>query len=528
LSKQRIGEASLIIAGGSIAVNVLQVLKLMIVSAWFGASSGELDQYFIALLVPLAFQGVVMGALQASFIPYYVGFVARGEGEKAQRALGNTFAFGVFFYLVLCIGLYFCANPLVFAASGGAMSGKALALNVSFFHLILIMVFFSALSDLVTAFYNANQRYFLPVLAPLSAILVSIVYLVVFRSQGIYALVYGLVWGSVAQFAILLPGTRRFGGFSLGFSAGFLKKEYVPVYLMMVPVGAALTMGHLNLLVGQAVASSLGEGNVSIWGYATRLHDVVTKIAVLSVGGALLPFLSQYASERRFQELRSTVGLGIRLAFLTLLPASLLVLALGPETVSVVLQRKEFTAFDSRSVGYTWAACSTSLFFIAATVFQSRALNALKHLHSLWIPAVCGFPLNLALVYGLSRIWGVTGIALGTSLIYAFYVVFYGIRLRSWHRQTGTSKPLLTPFWKSLAAVAGFGVVLFALRHLSLPWIGVVDTPTPERRLFSVIAMATIVFCSAILYLTSLKLLHVSEAGLLIRFFKRALRLGKG
>jgi peptidoglycan biosynthesis protein MviN/MurJ (putative lipid II flippase) len=98
LSKRRIGEAAFILAAGTVAGNILQIVKLMIVSAWFGASTGILDQYFVALNIPLAFQGVVMGSLQASFIPHYADLVARSDEAGAKRMLGSTLGFGLLFF----------------------------------------------------------------------------------------------------------------------------------------------------------------------------------------------------------------------------------------------------------------------------------------------------------------------------------------------------------------------------------------------------------------------------------------------
>src|SRR5690606_27977403 len=98
LSKQKIGEASLILAGGTILSNLFQILKMILISRLFGATSGLLDPYVVALRVPMAVQGIILGTLQMSFIPVYVGHLARKEHDRAERVLGSTFSFGMLFY----------------------------------------------------------------------------------------------------------------------------------------------------------------------------------------------------------------------------------------------------------------------------------------------------------------------------------------------------------------------------------------------------------------------------------------------
>lgn len=522
MSKQRIGEATLILAVGTLAVNVIQVLKLLVVSAWFGASTGLLDQYFVALNLPLAFQGVIVGALQASFIPVYVGLIAEGKQERAQRMLSSTLAFGMIFFLVLCGGLALFARPLLAVVATGFSKAEQ-QLNVTLFRWFLIMLFTNGMTDLLTAFYNANKRYFLPALAPVGSILISLVWILAFPEQGVYALVFGMIAGGVFQLLVLLGGTLRYKDFRLGLSWNFLNREYVPIYSMMIPVGAGLLLGHTNLIVDQAVASTLPKGSVSILNYAGRLHDVVVKVFVMSVGGSLLPFLSHYFAERRYAEVRSTLSLSMRIGLMLLAPVAILVWFFGAPVISAVFQRNLFTAVDSAQVGLVWTAYSFGLFFTAATVFQGRALNANRDLHPLWIVTAIGIPVNIALDVYLARYFGVTGIAVGTSMVYLFYAMVFRWRLQVLYRTQAVPKPALSPIWKTLLAIMVTGLLAYVTHHVVGAALNLQHHLTAGDRLIKLAACAVASVATVSGYLLTLQFLRVNEVGTLLAFARRLL-----
>ncbi|MBX7243972.1 MAG: oligosaccharide flippase family protein [Candidatus Sumerlaeaceae bacterium] len=521
MSRQKLGEASLILAFGSLAGNLLQIGKLVLVTAWFGASTGALDQYNVALNIPLAFHGVILGAIQSSFIPVYTGHLARGERDSAQRVLAGTFSFGMILYALLAVLLALFAEPVVriFAST---TNPESFDLTIRLFRLLLLLFMLNGVAELLAAFYNGNHRYFVPAMAPLVAILVSIIYLVIFfKTQGVYSLVYGLILGTALQVALLAAGTARWGNFHIATTTRFFTSEVWPIYRAMLPMGAALLLAHANLLIDVAVANRLPTGSVTILTNATRMHDVVIKLFVMSVSNALLPFLSQYAAQGRFTELRSTLALGGRLAFLCLIPAAILVACFGQETIAVLFQRGKFTAYDSQQVGITWAAYSLGLYFTARAIFAQRGLMARRDMHPLWVAVAIGLPINVALDIALSRYFGVAGIALGSGIVYAFYMVFYDWRLRQVFIHTNATKPLLSPLWKSVIAILAMAGVAVGIRSVCSLTLGlsVGSASGSQLALIPIIALGG--GLSVGTYILLLKFLRINEGELLLGFLGR-------
>lgn len=520
MSRQKIGEAWLILAAGLLSANVLQIVKLMIVSAYFGVSRGVLDKYFVSLDTVLTFQGIIIGTLQVTFIPLYVSTIAGGEAGRAQRLLSGTMGFGLAFYGLLYAVLFVYARPISRGAAMGFTEQEVTA-NVTLFRILLMYLFFSGVSELIAAFYNANKRYLLPSFAPVASLLISMVYLVVFRGQGVYALIYGHIWGTFVQLLILAFGARRWGGFRLAASWGFLSREFVPLYIMMLPMAVNLAMGHANIIVDQTVATTLGEAKVTVLKFATRMNDVVVKLFVISIGSAVLPYLSQYAAERRFGELRSTLNLGVRLSLMLLSPVTILVWVFGGDLYAILFQRGELTAHDSQLIGRVWTGYSIGLVFTASAIFASRFLNALQDLHPLWIAGAFGIPLNYLLDRVFSRQWDVFGISIGTSCVYLFYLVFYGLYLRRVFRKAGAPAPLLSPLWKTLTAIILCACAGALLRHHIHPVLDLGPLPTAltRWRSFGLLTLGSLAIVS--LYASCLIVLKVNEVGTVGVFLSR-------
>lgn len=525
MSKQKIGEASLILAGGTILSNLFQILKMILISRLFGATSGLLDPYVVALRVPMAVQGIILGTLQMSFIPVYVGHLARKEHDRAERVLGSTFSFGMLFYGLFAGLLGIWAMPIL-RPLAPEFDAQQMTQAVDIFRILLVMLFLNGITDLISGFYQGNQRYLLPALAPVLGIGVSVLYLWAFPEQGVYNLAYGLVLGSAAQVALLLWGTSNGrAGFRVRASRAFISRECVPIYRMMLPVAGGLLLANANQLIDVGVAARLGRGAVTVLDFASRFHDVIMKLFAASIGGALLPFLAQYVAQERHGDFRSTLALGTRLSILTLLPTAVVVYLFGTETISAMLLGGKFTAHDAAEVGAVWAAYAVGLFVITDAIFLSRGMIAVGDLQPLWITVAFCIPLNIALDVLLAAFVGVKGIALATALVYLVYMVVYRWRLGLYYKRTGAPPPALSALWKTLAAIAVFSVIAVGLRAVMGPLLEVNPSPTPADRLLTLASLALAVGAAGGAYLALLRLFRIEEAAMLFRFAKRLLRL---
>lgn len=502
--------------------NVAQLGKMLLAGAWFGLSTGKLDAYFVSLNVPVTFQTISMAALNAGFVPIYVAHATARRDGKARELADGIVGFGLVFYGILCALLAIFAAPVIRLTASG-FSAAEISQNAHYFRILLLTLLAGGLAGVITGVYIANHRYGLPSFAPVLGAVASLVYLIVFRSQGVDALVYGTVFGSLLHVLILFVGARSFGNFRPGLSVRFAGVEFREIYRTAFPVAAGLILVNATLLIDQSVASWLLPGSVSVVNFANRLNDTFARISVLSVASALLPFLSTYVAQQDYQSLRSAITSGRRAATIMLLPIPILLGFFSFPVIAAVFQRISFTSGDAHQAALAWTAYSVALLLMAASVFSSRALQAMRRYNALWIGTAVAIPLNVIMAVALGRMAGTTGVALSRTFVYLVCVVIYDAALL---RNADYARAKVEGRWPIIAivvALASSTAIAFVF-HLALGHLLVAKSIlTTLFRLKILSACGCAAGASLATYFGILHAMKVSETAQLFTFLKRVL-----
>ncbi len=254
---------------------------------------------------------------------------------------------------------------------------------------------------------------------------------------------------------------------------------------------------HAHALVDRVFLSYLPTGAIGALAYAMTLVALVP--GVLSLGGAFITLLAEQGTRAaRAERLNQAISLAIFLS-----TGAMLVLALfGDAVVAVLLQRGLFGADDTRLVHAALTAAAAMmlpLFLLTPLdqVFQVEGRVAVMVRRAL-LGLVINAALNAVFLFGLG--WGVTGIALATTLTYWLVLLFalraaagLGLRIHwrrhlAWFAWLGTA---LAPLWllrtaDGYALLAPWAQTLVATAAaLALTVLAGLTYPGSERRLVS-------------------------------------------
>lgn len=183
----------------------------------------------------------------------------------------------------------------------------------------------------------------------------------------------------------------------------------------------ALGAGTLALssFIDNAIASTLGEGAVSALSYAWKLPAGFATLLGLTLSTVLLPYFTDLAnSAPAAAMLRSCRRVVVRLLGLAAPLAAICALA-SPLLVALLFQRGRFDAQAAGLVGVTQACYFVQLPFYLLCIVTQRMLQALSRFRFLFRLQAGLVVLNALTCYGLSRIFGVAGIAVSSTLMYA-------------------------------------------------------------------------------------------------------------
>jgi peptidoglycan biosynthesis protein MviN/MurJ (putative lipid II flippase) len=214
--------------------------------------------------------------------------------------------------------------------------------------------------------------------------------LLIWQKPDLPALVWTLAFGTTLQLCVVLFGLLKLR-LRLSFSLRPARKEVCATILIAVPVLPAMMLSNAAAGIIQVHAAQFGEGAVSIYGYAARLHVAVTQILVIGLGTVLLPHLANLWARK---EKEVIVLLFRRLARMGLLITAYLtigIVLMGDTAVGTLLGRGKLEAEQVRQVGLVWSVLSLSLFPFTFGTYLAKLAQAMRRGSAIFISSAIGF-----------------------------------------------------------------------------------------------------------------------------------------
>ncbi len=333
-----------IIALGSVGSRVVGLAREQIIAYFFGAS-GLVSAFGIAANVPtMIYEQLIGGMLSAALVPVF-SEVKEREGDAALWAVFSRVASLVAVVLAAIVLLLEVLAPQVAWLMGGGFSPDLLRVLTRMLRIIAPAVLFFGLSGIVTGLLYTLKRFTYPALGAtvFNLGIVIAVPLLAGRLDA-YSLTVGVVLGSLLQLLIQTPDLRgiRFR-FSLDLSHPALRR----ILALYLPIALGLVISNVQIVIDRRLASSTGESSIAWMRNATTLYQLPHGLVAVAISLAVLPSLSRLSAVGDRAGFRRTLGLGLRLVLVLIVPAALVLLTLAEPVVALVFEHGEFTARDT-------------------------------------------------------------------------------------------------------------------------------------------------------------------------------------
>jgi peptidoglycan biosynthesis protein MviN/MurJ (putative lipid II flippase) len=272
------------------------------------------------------------------------------------------------------------------------------------------------LSSLYSAWLMAIGRHANTLIEAIPPVAVLVAVLAA-TQPGAELLLWGTIIGFVLQLAVLcgyLGHLKNLAWPRLSISSAQWRALWWSIGV--VAIGQVLSTSAA--IIDQIMAAPLGTGAIATLGYANRILGVVTGAIAIVVSRATLPvFSAKHASDN--QALQGMSSYWAELLFLLGLIGALAAYPLAPWGVALLFERGAFTAADTAAVAQVFSFGVTQLpFYCASLVLVSHLAAAGQY----WAFAAIGttsLAIKLTANLMLIPIYGVAGIALGTTIMYA-------------------------------------------------------------------------------------------------------------
>jgi len=413
-------------------------IRDMLMAQTFGLG-GELDDFFIALMIPMFIVTVLCMPLGAAFIPAYLDIKERVSLQVANVLVTSTSSWTTAALLLICVVLYLLGPslfPLLYVK--GAIPDVAQLAWL--FDLALPILLFSGMVILGNSVLNAHGRAVLTSSAQLVVPLVAIIALLVFgESYGVQAVMIGMVIGQVLNLLIIQLYLKRqnvtlwarLGSFR--FTRGG-SGSMSPLLGQYLPLVASAFFISVAALVSSMLAMSLPEGAVSAFNLGNKVVLFVTGLVGTAVATVMLPYFSAMVSKNHLVTARRELSLFLLFATFVSVPISAGMYIWAEPIIRLAFEGGTFGSDSTAVVTRVMQYSVVQLPFFICNSLLLKFATATKHVLAISAVAIVGLAVNVVASLLLMRYMGVAGIALGMSVSMLVSTVLLTLVLvRYWH-----------------------------------------------------------------------------------------------
>ncbi len=352
--------AAYVIAVFSFVSLLLGLLRDRMLAHIFGASS-SLDVYYAAFRIPdLIFASLASIVSLFVLIPFLSRYLENGEKENARHFLSEVSTFFFFFVIIACAVVGFYAPEF----GRHFYPGFSAAEQDLFIHLTRILLLSPILlgfSNILASVTQIAGRFLVYALSPIVynlGILGGVMFL--YPTYGLSGVGWGVVAGAFFHVAVQIPAVIKEGLMPrLTFRFNF--KTLVEVVTVSLPRTATLAFNQIVLLLLLGIASTLGEGSVTVFTFASNLYLAPLTLIGVSYSVAAFPTLSRlFGAGEREAFVEQLLG-AVRHVIFWSFPALVFMIVLRAHIVRTLLGSGAFDWADTRLTAATLALFVISL-----------------------------------------------------------------------------------------------------------------------------------------------------------------------
>lgn len=411
----------------TIFIKLLGFGRDMTLSYFYGASKIS-DAYLISITIPTIIFAFVGTGIATGYIPMY-NTVEKEKGIEAADSFTSTIVnFVLIIATAIVITVLVFAEPIVRLFASG-FDRDTLRLAVSFTQFSILSVYFYGLVFIFNGYLQVKNNFVIPALIGLPLDLLVIFSIFLSTKTNVLVLALGTVIAVAFEVVLLVPFAYHKGfryRMRLDVKNPYLKK----IIFLSIPVIIGASVNEINVLVDRTIASQIAVGGITALTYANRLNLFIKGIFITSVATVIYPMISKMAAKNNMNGLKKTVSGAVNSISLLVVPASVGAMIFARPVVSLLFGRG---AFDAQAVEMTAGALlfySIGMVAVGYREILSRAFYSLQDTKTPMINAAIGMVMNIILNIFLSRVMGISGLALATSIsaIVTSFLLFVSLR----------------------------------------------------------------------------------------------------
>ena len=391
----------------------------------------ETDALFAGMVIPQIVLAVVSGSLVNVLTP----LLAAEADERFTREAWNFFHGLVFLFSGIALVLALTASFWVpWTVPGFDASSKLL--TVSLARIQILGMIFTAVAAAMVSTYHARSSFIWASLSPVLAAVLALVFVLWGLPRfGVKAAAWGMVLRGVMMSICLMPGLGPYHKPSL--VAGSFRKAWS----RLRPLLLGTTYYKTDQLVDRFLASMAPPGTISLLNLATQIYGAGNQVIHAAIAAPMVPLLARKAHKGEWESFyaltRKRLFWGITVSCF----GFVCLLVFGQYLMTILFAHGRFGSDEIPKLW--WISVALVGVLIGGVMGQvlSTSFYAKGDTRSPTKIGVIGFTVGVFLKAAGFYLWGIIGIAIGTTLYYLLNAFWLRQALSGeLHRLIGTTE----------------------------------------------------------------------------------------
>lgn len=196
-----------------------------------------------------------------------------------------------------------------------------------------------------------------------------------------------------------------------------LKDERIKkILILIIPVIIGSGANSLNMVVDMKVASSLGDGAVSALDFAQKIIVFANTAITTSIVSVMYPLMANKLNEGDIKGFTNYLTKSISIIALLLVPISIGFILLNKDIISAFYERGNFNEAAVKITASAFLGYSLVLPFTGVRDILNSSLFSMQKTKVTTINGIIGVVVNIILSITLSKIFGVFGVAIASTI----------------------------------------------------------------------------------------------------------------
>lgn len=410
MSSKSLIKTILYVTAFSVIAKLIGFIRDIILAQNFGANA-SMDAYYLAQSMPGIIFPAVGASLSAAFITLYAKKESIDEKNKfAKESFLNTLIISVLLTIIAVLIIPFVINLIAPGFDQETLNIAILLSTITMSSFIFIMLHYY-----LSALLNSNKKFYL---IQFSGILFNLMIIIPLYIKNIVSdvvqLTITIAIAHIIQTIVVLLFSSKY--LKCTKKVSIFNSQYRKLLMLAIPILVGNSVIQIQNIVDKSLATGMNPGSLSSLSYGNTLFNLVISVMIISLSTVLYPILADTNTQKDKTYLVKLIKNACDFIILLILPITILIFFNSNLIVEIVYLRGAFNLENSIVTADVLKLLSISLIFVSLREVLTRVFYASNDSRTPMINGIVSVIINVILSILLSKIYGLNGIVMATTI----------------------------------------------------------------------------------------------------------------